>query len=113
MTTTPPLQATVAHVYENRIILLMTNPSDPLWLGTLTLTSDARNNDNSIGSVLPGTPQYPSGHTFKMGGIFPLIRGYAQAHKSVWLEITYDDDYVAYDCFCVEVQLTIVERITA
>jgi hypothetical protein len=112
MPTTPALQATVAHIYDNRIVLLMTNPSDPLWLGTLTLTNDARNGDNSIGSVEPGTPQYPAGHTFKMGGSFPIMRSYAQAHKSLWLEIVYDGDYVAYDCFFVEVQLTIVERIT-
>jgi hypothetical protein len=113
MITTPPLLATVAHLYPpNRFVLRLSNPADPLWLGTLTLTSDPRNGDGSIGSVLPGTPQIPAGHTFKMGNSFLTMLSYAQAHQSLWLEILYDLNYVAYDCFFVEVQLTIVERIT-
>jgi hypothetical protein len=119
MTTTQPLSATVISVGPQRITFRMNAPAADLWLGKLNVTPQPQDAGGALGLVTPGNQGASATHTLSLGATkFAFYQQFVTVGMNVDLEITYDpSDWVAYDCFPLNVPLArsvvIAEEIVA
>lgn len=77
----------------HEITFTITNPSSPLWLGTLKINDLPTGAGGVLGSVDPGSADanHLAGHTFKMGSQFQPIRNFLiNTQGALSIQITYD-----------------------
>lgn len=97
MTTTATFSVTLsgnpASLPPHEITFTITNPSAPLFLGTLKINDFPPGAGGVLGSVDPNGADatHLIGHTFKMGSQFQPIRNFLTTNQgSLSIQITYD-----------------------
>ncbi|HYQ04390.1 MAG TPA: hypothetical protein VER96_37210 [Polyangiaceae bacterium] len=93
ITTATMAVTTPSQIPPNEVTFTITNPTSPLFLGTLKINGLPSGAGGVLGSVDPGgaDASHPASHTFKMGSQFQSIRQFLINNQGpLSIQITYD-----------------------